>query len=184
MVYYWISWIAITYLLLVDRKKNDLTYLFLWLVLLNILFIEIEVECLQFKLTLPYLYTLIIFWLLILIKKMTYFNYLLLFCLIMIYNGIKYILITNPIWIFFNETMMISCVIIIILLLLVQDSIDRIYLLITSCLTGELLYAFQVKVFDWQVTIGEINFFTSIYLAIIICYLVQWLFSRRILARI
>ena len=178
MVYFWLSWLAIIYFLFLERHPRPIKRLFLWLLLLNIIFINIQLEMGTYTLTVPYLYCFIIVWALILIRTMSYFNYYVLLCLILIYNGIKYALITNPIWLLINQFLMINLVFVVILVVLIKDNQERIYLLVAASLTGELLYAYNIQVLNWKVVLGETDFFISLYIAIFILYFMQLISSN------
>lgn len=178
MVYFWLSWLAIVYFIFLDLHPNRIKRLFLWLLLLNIIFINIQLELGTYTLTVPYLYCFILFWALILIKTMNYFNYYLLLCLILIYNGLKYALITNPIWLLVNQYLMISILFIVILVVFIKDNQERIYLLVTACLTGEWLYAYNMQSLNWKIVMGEINFFLSLYIAVFILFFFQLISSN------
>lgn len=171
MVYFWLSWLAIVYFLFLDLHLNRIKRSFLWLLLLNIIFINIPLEMGTYTLTVPYLYCFILSWVLILIKTMNYFNYYLLLCLILIYNGLKYALITNPIWLLANQYIMISMIFVVILVIFIKNNQERIYLLVTACLTGEWLYAYNIQSLNWKIIIGETDFFISLYIAVfILCF--------------
>ena len=173
MVFYWLSWLAIIYFSLVDLKMNRMKRLLLWLVLVNIIFINQQINLGTYTITIPYLYCLMIFWALILVKTMSYFNYYFLLCLILCYNGLKYILIINPIWLLVDQFLIIALLFVIALVIFIKNTQERIYLLMVACLTGEWLYAYNMKVLNWSVVLGESDLFTSLYIAIIILYLIQ-----------
>jgi len=173
MVFYWLSWLVIIYFSLVDLKMNRMKRLLLWLVLVNIIFINQQINLGTYTITIPYLYCLMIFWALILVKTMSYFNYYFLLCLILCYNGLKYILIINPIWLLVDQFLIIALLFVIALVIFIKNTQERIYLLMVACLTGEWLYAYNMKVLNWSVVLGESDLFTSLYIAIIILYLIQ-----------
>ncbi|HHU20268.1 MAG TPA: hypothetical protein GXZ58_08675 [Bacilli bacterium] len=173
MVFYWLSWLAIVCFSLVDLKMNRTKRLLLWLVLVNIIFINQQLELGSYTVTIPYLYCLVIFWALILLKTMTYFNYYFLLCLILSYNGLKYILIINPIWLLVDQFLIIAILFATTLVIFIRNTQERIYLLMVACLTGEWLYAYNMKVLNWSIVLGESELFTSLYIAIFILYLVQ-----------
>lgn len=183
MIYFWLSWLAIVYFLFLDLHQNRINRLFLWLLLLNIIFINIKFELGTYTLTVPYLYCFILFWALILKKTMNYFNYYLLLCLILIYNGLKYALITNPIWLLVNQYLIISILFVVILVIFIKDNQERIYLLLTACLTGEWLYAYNIQSINWNLVMGETDFFLSLYIGVFILSFFQLISSNTYVIR-
>lgn len=171
MVYYWLSWIGIVCIIFFVTDDQYLKKIILWILLLNLIFINVHIQLGMFTFTLPYIYTLFIFWGLIIVKTMPYHNYYLLFCLIFLYLGLRYILIVSPIWLFTNQFFLIAVLFICILILLVRNNQQRIDILMSATLTGEWLYAYNAKRLDWNIIIGETDFFLSLYLAIFLLYL-------------
>lgn len=173
MAFYWLSWIAIIMVGFFLAKNHKLKPIILWILFLNIILIDVQIRFGDFILTLPFVYSSIFFWTSLIFKNMRYFNYFLIICKIFLYLGLRFLLITSPIWLFTNPFIIISSVLLSMLIVLVRSPLDRVYILVLSCLTGEFFYAYHAKSLGWEVIIGESELFFSLYLVIMSMFLLE-----------
>ncbi|MBU5594240.1 hypothetical protein KQI76_03605 [Amphibacillus sp. MSJ-3] len=166
MVYYWLSWLGVVIFTFFSTYPTRTKRLIVIGLLFNIILINIQINLAEFTFTIPYLYCLIAFWLITLLKPMHYFNYYLLLCLILMYTGFRYLLITSPIWLFVNDFILILIVFVLFLLIFVKSNTERVVILVTSCLTGEWLFAYNVRILNWHLVIGDNTLFSSLYIAV------------------
>ena len=62
MVYYWLGWIGIVCIIFFVTDDQYLKKIILWILLLNLIFINVHIQLGMFTFTLPYIYTLFLFW--------------------------------------------------------------------------------------------------------------------------
>ncbi|WP_440895744.1 YphA family membrane protein [Amphibacillus sp. Q70] len=181
MVYYWFSWLGIIFFSFFSTYHITVKRLIVIGLMFNVILINFHIQVDHLTFTLPYLYCLAIFWLITIMKSTNYFNYYLLFCLIIMYVGFRYLFITSPIWVLANEFFLIALVFMCILLIFVRAYKERIILLVTSCLTGEWLFAYNVQKLNWHIIVGDAALFSSLYLVIFLMILFHLLtFSYKV----
>jgi|SRR5699024_10312881 len=173
MFYYWFSWLAIIFICFFSTYQQKLKGFILFSLLFNIVFINFHLKISQITFTLPYLYCLIAFWLIILVKRTNYFNYYLLFCLIIMYVGFRSLFTASPIWLFVNEFFLITLIFVFLLFIFVRSNKERMTILVTACLTGEWLFAVNIQKLDWQMIVGRNDLFVSLYLGIFLLFILQ-----------
>lgn len=168
MLFYWFSWLAIIFIIFLSSFKKNLNRFILFSLLFNVIFINAQIEIGQFSLTIPYLYCLITFWVTMIMKRTDYFDYYLALCLSMMYVGFRSIFIVSPIWLLLNEYLLITLLFSLIIIAFIRRNQDQILILVTSCLTGEWIFAVSVQKLDWSIMIGDAKLITSLYLGILL----------------
>ncbi|MBM7542506.1 hypothetical protein [Amphibacillus cookii] len=165
MAYYWVSWLSLIYIIFFGLEQHKINQVIKIILLLNIILIHFQIEFGYFVGTLPYTYSFFLVWIFIFKYRFTIKHWISLICIVLAYTGLRYILITSPIWLFLNAYLLIHLALILMVIFIERNLLTKLLLYSTSLLTGEILFAYHVRIIDWNVILGEPMFFVGLYIS-------------------
>ncbi|WP_067836567.1 YphA family membrane protein [Amphibacillus sediminis] len=167
MFFYWISWLAISYFTFFKPKSSRIRAAIIVLLLLNIILINHYMSLGNLDVSLPFFYCLILI-LFILLKKRLRVTQLFILCgLILSFVGTRYLLITSPIWLFFNEYAITSILLIMMVSFYTKQLNEKLVLFSAAFFIGELFYSMNVRLLDWFLILGSPIFFICFYISLV-----------------
>ncbi|WP_017472209.1 YphA family membrane protein [Amphibacillus jilinensis] len=168
MAYYWVSWLSVVYFIFFGLEQHKINQLIKVILLFNIIFIHFQIEFGYFVGTLPYTYSFFLLWMFIFKYRFRIKHWISLICIMLAYTGLRYILITSPIWLFLNTYLLIHLVLMLMVIFIERNLITKLLLYTTSLLTGEIMFAYHVRVIGWDIILGEPMFFVALYISMLL----------------
>jgi hypothetical protein len=174
LMFYWISWCYWIFLTFILNKQNPYRLRLSAFMLTLIILANYHFTLLGFDLYIGGLFLLFISYASTYkekIKTITYF-FICSFIVTIAYVAFHLFEISDPVWIIFNKDWMMGIFICYLSILLQKKLKDRLLMVASGTMQGEILYSYILKKFDFPYSVGTLSYLDAFALASIL--LVGW----------